>query len=76
MEVYTCILTAITGFCMFIADFASDIKENLRQFNETLNSIKDNKITIDDRVILVKKLNEIIEFYSEARELSVVRFDF
>ena len=54
---------------MLIADFATDIKEKLRQFNRIL--ISTGELTTDDRVILKKRLKEIIEFHSEARELSV-----
>lgn len=70
IEVYNVCLVLTTGMCMLIADFASDIKEKLRQFNKILISLEDGKLTAEDRAILTKKLNEIIEFYSEARQLS------
>ena len=55
------------GACMQIANFAADIKEKLHQFNRIIIS-SDNELTIDDQIILRKRLNEIIEFHSEARE--------
>lgn len=60
---------------MLIANFASDIKEKLRQFNQILNSLENIEFTTKERVLLKKKLNEIIEFHVEARGLSV-KIDF
>lgn len=59
------------GFYMLIADFASDIKEKLRQFDRILISSEDAELNADDLILLKKKLHEIIEFHLEARELSV-----
>ena len=70
IEIYVSVTILTIGFCMLIADFATDIKEKLRQFNRILTSSEE--LTTDDRVILKKRLNEIIEFHSEARELSVI----
>lgn len=71
-EVYTCTLMLTIGVCMLIGSFASDIKEKLRQLNRILTFSGDKNLTTDDQVLLKKKLNEIIKFYAETRELSIV----
>ena len=68
IDLYVSVVVLTIGFCMLIADFASDIKEKLRQFNRIL--ISSDELTTDDRIVLKKRLSEFIEFHSEARELS------
>ena len=68
-KMYPSGITITVGACMQIANFASDIKEKFRQFNRILISLdKGTGISVDDEEFLRKKLNEINEFYSEARE--------
>lgn len=69
VEIYIPVIMLTIGVSMQTANFAADIKEKLRQFNRILIlSVNGDEFSATDQVILRKKLNEIIEFYSEARE--------
>lgn len=75
-ELYVSVVGLTVGVCMVIADFASDNKEKLHQFNRILTGLEDLEISAKDRVMLKKKLTEIIEFNVEARELSYCTIKF
>ena len=68
-ELYACITMFTIGVFMQIANFASDINEKLSQLNRILvSAVEGNGFSADDQIILRKKLNEIVEFHTEARE--------
>lgn len=67
--IYTLILAI--GFCLFLEDFISDIEENLRELNDDLHRTLDNVSNIDQHFEMKIKLFDIIEFHSEAKQLSV-----
>lgn len=71
VKLYASILILTIGVCVFIACFPTDIKEKLQQFNEIVVLSEQAKLNAADRVLLAKKLNDIIEFYSETREYNV-----
>lgn len=73
-EAYTSAISFTIGFCMFIADFANDIKEKLSQFNRILISSEESDFTAKERNFFKKRLKEIIAFDSKARELSITFF--
>lgn len=56
---------------LLLADFVSDVERKLRQLNENFLDLKGNKLTVDERNKLKKKMIDIFDFYSEARELSI-----
>lgn len=60
---------------MLITDFTCDIKKKLLQLNGMLISLADRKLTAKGYVMITHKLSDIIEFHSEARQLSVTQID-
>lgn len=68
IEAYATVMILTIGFCLAVADFVSDLEENLRQLNEDLIGLEDKELTANEHIKLTKKLSEIIEFNIEARE--------
>lgn len=61
-------LSLTVGFCLFVASFAVDIQEKLRQLNKYMISFENKDLTIEERNECKKLLKQIIQFHSEARE--------
>lgn len=61
---------------MLIADFASDTKEKLRQFNRILILSENADNSASERLSLVEKFNAIMKFHSEATEFSINQIHF
>lgn len=61
------------GFCTFATAFISDLEESLNQLQKDLNTMKNEneKISNAIKIGLRTKLVNFIQFYAEARELSV-----
>lgn len=61
------------GFCTFATAFISDLEESLHQLQRDLNIMKNKngKISNAIQIGLQAKLVNFIQFYAEARELSV-----
>lgn len=67
--IYTLLLPI--GFCLFLEDFISDIEENLHQLSDDLHRIGENLSNIEQKIEIKMKFFDIMEFHSEARQLSV-----
>lgn len=74
-ELFTCTHVLIVGFCLSVTDFVLDIEENLRRLNKNIAGDKNKKLTIKEQTELRKNIFDIIEFHSEAKELSKNQFD-
>lgn len=64
-------MTLTVGFCLFITSFANDIKEKINQFNKYIVSLEETNLTSEQRVVCKEKISQIIQFHTEAKELSV-----
>lgn len=62
IKILLCTLILSIGFCMIMIEFVSDIEANLRHLNR--------KIVSKKKIDVKNKLFDIIEFHSEAIELS------
>lgn len=59
------------GLCYCVTKFVSDLQGKLQHFNDDLNERKLSKLTIAEKIEMRKKFYGIIEYHSEAIELSV-----
>lgn len=76
-ELYSIIITLTIGCCMFVIGLVSDLKEKLHQFNVNLLEMCNKKnYNGRDKIELKKNLNMIIQFYADARQLSIEFFFF
>lgn len=57
------------GICELFGAFCMDINQNLANLNDKVVSFNRNS-TADDRIQIVKRFYAIIEFHSEAKQLS------
>lgn len=71
MPIYAAAVSFTIGFCLFIANFALDLEEKLHQLNQYIISLKDKELSAIERIELKKKFIQIVQFHSEARELSI-----
>lgn len=65
---FSSILALTVGFCLFIASFANDIKEKIHQLNKYIISLEAGNWTTEQRAECKKKIQEIIQFHTKARE--------
>lgn len=71
-EIFLIILMVIAQLRLFEADFILDLKQNLKELNEKMTLGNGNeKLTADDRDEIKKKLVDLMQFYAEAKELSI-----
>lgn len=70
-ELFICIIIPPIGFCLFLYDFVSDIEINLRLLNANWHKTVKNSSNIDGKTEMKRKLLSIIQFHSEAKQLSV-----
>lgn len=70
--IYAVIL--VVGICEFGSCFVSDIKENLRVFNDEITLSK--KLSGREWIEWQTKLNEIMQFHADAKELSIHHMQF
>lgn len=59
------------GICRFLTDFVSDLEENLRQLDALAKQFKG--LSIEQQAEMKLLFVDIIQFYSDARELSQMR---
>lgn len=72
-KVYALGVNLTFGFSVFLTNFVTDIEEKLRQFNVKLNKWKmKNCLNMRQRGELKNDLIDIIQFYSDTRELSII----
>lgn len=65
--IFASVLILTIGFCTLADGFASDLEENLRQLQENVNAIDENKMRKE--MAVKKKLLGFIQFHSDARQL-------
>lgn len=58
----------LPGICLFIADFTLDLEQNFREFNEI--ALQQRNVCIERKIELKQKLNRIVQFHADAKELS------
>lgn len=63
-------LALVMGICNFGASFVSDIKENLRSFNDEITLSTVRRLSAQEWMELNTKLNGIMQFHADAKELS------
>lgn len=59
------------GFCLILQDFVSDIVLSLQQLTDDLRRSGENSSNFEQQIELKKKLYDIMQFHSEAKQLSV-----
>lgn len=62
-----------SGICELFGAFCMDINQNLANLNDKVVNFKQN-FTADDRIQIIKRFYAIIEFHSEAKQLSFLFF--
>lgn len=58
------------GFIWFVSAFTLDIKACLDQLSVEVKAIKNEKPTIQQRIRIKEIISDIIQFHSEAKQLS------
>lgn len=69
-EIFVSVMILIVGFSFFVSAFVLDIEKNVQQLNNDLIKSKNRACTVNERIEMTKKLTKIIEFHSQATELS------
>lgn len=64
---FGCTLLLTAGFCLLSSDLAADLEQYLNEINDIWNSRAEKSVEIRR---LKKKINGIIQFHAEAKELS------
>lgn len=72
--VYICTLSSTIGHCIHATGFISDIEANLHDFNEEFIETTHKSKSSRKQLEMHRKFNEIIEFYTNAREWDVMWF--
>lgn len=67
-EIYVCIVFLTFGFCSFIIALITELEKKLNELNENLTQFKGKKLFAKEKVVLRKKLAQIIKFHMEIRE--------
>lgn len=66
---------AMTQLQFLESDFVMDLKQNLDQLKEKITPRNPNgKLSVEERCELKSKLIDLMQFYAEAKELSVYFF--
>lgn len=71
-EIFIIALTLSTGFCWFVTTFVSDLEENLRELNAEIIAMEHMNGHNMRRTKIKEKIVGIIQFHSEAKELSIL----
>lgn len=66
--VFAASLNTAIGHCVYVADFISDLEENLREFNEEFTKMNGIKMNSRKKLEMQLKFVELVKFYSDARE--------
>lgn len=66
--VFAASLNTTIGHCVYVADFISDLEENLRKFNEEFTKMNGIKMNSRKKLEMQLKFVELVKFYSDARE--------
>lgn len=69
---YACTFIITIGFCLISFDFALDLTQNMREFEDTLNLTKYRNWSIPKQIKVSKMLRDIIQFHAQAKELSFI----
>lgn len=61
-EALACSLSLLIGLCFLISNFESDLKENVKQLNDTQTLAKKGKLSAYESIKAKRQLTETIKF--------------
>lgn len=73
LEIFVTFLVIYFGICNFLVAFVSDIEQNFTDFRQKVINCR-RKFTAEQQIQLYQSLNKIVEFHSNAIQLSGHQF--
>lgn len=69
-HMFICVITLSVALCLYVTECVTDLEKNLYNLKKLIISMEMKPLDARARIEAMKKLAGLIQFYSEARQLS------